>query len=86
LPIPEQESSTAKAGKTIVLFLLIGAVVGFVMGYISWIVYGQIQMAAGFYDLHTAFTPPPTFYLLVWTALGAVSFAFAMSSLLKRGK
>jgi hypothetical protein len=81
---PEQKPpARARTGKMLVMFLLLGAVVGFFMGYVVWIVFGQIQLAAGIDYPYAALLPPPTYYLLAWTGFGALGFVFEMPSLLK---
>jgi hypothetical protein len=84
---PEQANAhRTRTGKMIIVFLLIGAVVGavvgFLMGYVTWYVFGQIQLAAGVVP-YAALIPPPTYYVLAWTGLGALGFAFEMPSILK---
>jgi hypothetical protein len=81
---PEQKPPVrARTGKMLVLFLLVGAVVGFLMGCVTWFIFGQIQLAAGIVYAYAAILPPPTYYLLAWTGFGAIGFAFEMPSLLK---
>jgi hypothetical protein len=76
--------SPTKAGSALLLFLLIGAVAGYFIGYISWIVFGQIQVAVGVSFPYAALLPPPSFYLIGWVVVGALSFPFKIiPSLLK---
>lgn len=75
-PSGKEEFSPAKAGGWIVLFLLVGAVIGYFAGYIVWIIFGQIQVAMGVFHPYAALFPPPLIYQIGWAVLGALSFPF----------
>ena len=76
MPAREEEFSPAKAGAWVVLFILVGAVMGYFAGYIIWVLFGQIQLALGVFPPYAALFPPPLIYLTGWTVLGALSFPF----------
>ncbi len=72
----KEESTPVKAGVGLVLFLLIGAAMGYFAGYIVWVFFGQIQIALGVFPPYAALFPPPLMYLIGWAVLGALSFPF----------
>lgn len=75
-PTGKEELSPLKAGAGIILFLLIGGVIGYFGGHIIWIIFGQIQIALGVFPPYAALTSPPLVYQIGWTVLGALSFPF----------
>lgn len=75
-PTEKEKFSPAKAGAGIVLFLLIGAVMGYFAGYVVWVLFGQIQLALSVFPPYAALSPPPLIYQIGWTVLGALSFPF----------
>lgn len=65
-----------RGGLWLILFILVGAVIGYFAGYIVWILFGQIQIAIGIAFPYAAIFPPPLVYQIGWTILGALSFPF----------
>lgn len=74
--VVKEEFSPVKTGSLIVLFLLVGAVMGYFGGYIVWILLGQVQLALGVFPPYAALFPPPLIYQVGWAILGALSFPF----------
>jgi hypothetical protein len=68
--------SVLSAGKAILVFILIGGVAGYFLGYLAWIILGQIQLAIGLDFPYAALLPPPLIYLVAWIGVGAIVFTF----------
>jgi hypothetical protein len=75
-PAMKEDISPAKTGAWMVLFLLVGAVMGYFGGYIVWVLFGQVQLALGVFPPYAALFPPPLIYQVGWTVSGALSFPF----------
>lgn len=65
-----------RGGVWIVLFLVVGAVLGYFAGYVVWIIFGQIQLLVGIAFPYAALLPPPLIYQIAWTIMGALAFPF----------
>jgi len=72
----EEKFSPLKAGTWMIVFLLVGAVMGYFGGYIIWVLFGQVQLTLGVFPPYAALFPPPPLYAIAWAVVGALSFPF----------
>lgn len=56
------------------VLIFVGFVGGYVAGFIFWAILGQAQIGSNPLFLFATELPPPLFYLLVWSAAGALFF------------
>jgi hypothetical protein len=69
------EKSRGKETPSLILFLIIGAVAGLIIGVVIWYVFAGIQSLLG---VPSYMSGPPIYYLIAWTVAGVFGLPFMM--------
>ncbi len=64
-----------KSAPSLILFLIVGAAAGLILGVVIWYVFVGIQSLLG---VPSYMSGPPIYYLIAWTVAGAFGLPFMM--------
>jgi parallel beta-helix repeat protein len=82
-PEGRQKLAAFRVGAAMAI-LFAGLISGYAAGYVSWAVFGQIEVGLGMSFPYVAEFPPSLTYLIGWAVVGA--FGFSLGALLKRAR